>query len=257
MTESTAAARPGVEGSVVGGSLDSAAPTFQGVCVEDSMIDQQRIEEIGRSLSRGAFEHMGIQVTADNVEWLLSTIASLQRERQGYYDEASEGWSKFREAQREVERLKAAPLRQQADRLMQEVSSLEDKLDEANRIYQLTYDVNIQVHEERDQARDEVERLTHANHTMQMTCGDFSNQISQLALERDLARAAVGRLRDRLTLTNAAIEKEYPRMDVFGKAFLIPFVEMNRKALTDTEGEETQADRENPILQGERPHEGE
>jgi len=50
------------------------------------------------------------------------------------------------------------------------------------------------------------------------------------------ARAAVGRLRDRLTLTNAAIEKEYPRMDIFAKSFLVPFVELNKEALTDTGG---------------------
>ena len=50
-------------------------------------------------------------------------------------------------AQREVERLKAAPLRLQADRLMQEVNALSERLKEVNALQERTYQLNIEVSE--------------------------------------------------------------------------------------------------------------
>lgn len=60
---------------------------------------------------------------------------------------------------REVKRLQAAPLRQQADRFMQEVSSLTDKLVEVNEIQNDTYNTNLLLQDERDQAAREVKEL--------------------------------------------------------------------------------------------------
>ena len=49
------------------------------------------------------------------------------------------------EAADEIERLKAAPLRLQADRLMLEVERLEKGLTEINDLYDRTYNVNIEL----------------------------------------------------------------------------------------------------------------
>jgi len=63
------------------------------------------IESLQRQIAEMTFQldQVSIAFKGEN-----DRATSLQRERQGYYDEASEGWSKFRKAQLAVERLRGA-----------------------------------------------------------------------------------------------------------------------------------------------------
>jgi len=57
----------------------------------------------------------------------------------------------------EVRRLRGAPLRQQADRLMQEVERLEKDLTALRDLYDATYNVNMELHDTIATLRDQLE----------------------------------------------------------------------------------------------------
>jgi len=65
-------------------------------------------------------------------------------------------WKHNLELKAEVERLRGAPLRQQADRLMQEVSALTEQLQKVNTIQDQTYHLNIELQEKSERLRGEV-----------------------------------------------------------------------------------------------------